>query len=99
MTECRRSDAVEAENSPGVAVVNREEGLGAALFVALPCVALKKVVQFGVAAIEGFPVMRSGDWLLMPCGKPHASFGIAAMAARSLAFGAGGFSRRSRTSL
>jgi hypothetical protein len=64
----------------------------------LPRIAPEKVVHLSIAAIESLAVMRLGDRLFVPERECHATgFGIAAMAARSLALGAGGYSRRLST--
>jgi hypothetical protein len=67
----------------------------------LPRESLEKLIHCRVAAVKALSIMRFRDWLLVPVGKDHARFrlglGIEAIAAFSLAFGEGGFSRRSST--
>jgi len=53
----------------------------------LPRIAPEEVVHISIAAIESFAVMRLGYSLFVPEREFHAAgFGIAAMAARSLAW-------------
>jgi hypothetical protein len=60
--------------------------------VALAGVAAQEFIQRFFAAIERFPIVFLADRLLVPCGHDYERFGKARAAARSLAFGAGGFS-------
>src|ERR1051326_114073 len=69
--------------------------------MALAGIASEEFIHHGIAAIKSLAIMVPCDRLLVPAGKRHVRLGFglgsAAMAARSLAFGAGGFSSRSRT--
>src|SRR6266700_225404 len=60
--------------------------------------ALQEFVQRRLAAVKGFTIMSFADRLLVPCREAHGFFfGSARAAARNLAFGLGGCSRRFRT--
>lgn len=73
------------ENRFSVGIVYRKEGLGAALIMALACITLKKIVEIGIAAVEGFAIVMFTDRLFMP--SRHIDFGNAPAAASSLSFG------------
>src|ERR1035438_533375 len=81
--------------------MNCEKGLRGTRFMALASVTLEEVIHRRIATIERLPIMLFRDWLFVPGRNAHrrfrVGFGIAAMAARSLAFGAGGFSSRFST--
>src|SRR5208283_5809364 len=96
-----RSQAIEPKDRLVVCVVNCEERFRGTGFMTLAGVTLQKVINGRIATVERFPIMLFRDRLFVPGGKAHprfrVGFGIAAMAARSLAFGTGGFSRRFST--
>jgi hypothetical protein len=56
-----------------------------------------ELIQRFVAAVEEFPIMSLADRFFVPRDHDYRRFGRARAAASSLAFGAGGFSSRSRT--
>ena len=96
------TETVEAEDRLLVGVVDGEERLRPAAFMTLSGVAAKELIQGLVATVEGFAVMRFANCLFVPGLQTHRSFvyrrfGNARAAVRSLAFGAGGFSSKSRT--
>jgi hypothetical protein len=92
------SQAIETKDLYRIAVVNRQKSLCASKVMTLPRIAPEEVIHLGIAAIESLAVMGLGDCLFVPRREFHASgFGIAAIAARSLALGAGGNSRRLST--
>jgi hypothetical protein len=69
--------------------------------MALASVTLEEAIHGRIATIERLPIMLFRDWFFVPGGNAHrrfrAGFDIAAMTARGLAFGAGGFSSRFST--
>ena len=70
-------------------------------FMTLQGVALQEIIHRQIATIEGLSIMAFQDRLFVPGGRDHARlhvrFSSAAMAARNLAFGAGGFSSKFST--
>lgn len=75
-----------------------KEGLGAAAVVVLAGEADQVVIECWLAAIETFTVVRFADGCFNPAGcQVTRALASDIVAARSLAFGAGGFSRTSST--
>lgn len=92
------TQTIEAENSFVAGVVDRKERFCTAPVVALAGVTAQEFIQRFFAAVEGFAIMSFADRLLVPCRHDYdRRFGKARAAASSFAFGAGGFSNRSRT--
>ena len=92
-----RAQAVKTENGLIVAVVNREEGFRRAQIVALAGVTAQEFIQRVLSAVERIAIMFLADRLFVPSRHDYVRFGNARAAASSFAFGAGGFSSRSRT--
>jgi hypothetical protein len=67
------------------------------MLMALASVTAQEFIQRFFAAVERFPIMFLADWLFVPRRHNQDRFGNARAAARSFAFGAGGFSSKSRT--
>ena len=80
-----------------VGIVNRKKRFRTAQLVALAGVTAQEFSQRFFAAVERFPIMFLVDRLFVPCRHDYDRFGNARAAARSFAFGAGGFSSRART--
>ena len=91
------AQTIEAENGLVVRIVDRKECFRAAQLVALAGVTAQEFIQRFFAAVERFPVMFLADRLFVPRRHDEDRFGNARAAARSFAFGAGGFSSRFRT--
>ena len=93
--EGRGGETIEAEN--GFVIVNRQERFGTAQLVALAGVTAQEVIQRFFATVKRFPIVLLADRLFVPCHHDDDRLGNARAAARSFAFGAGGFSSKSRT--
>jgi len=52
-----RADAVEAKNPLAFSVIDGEKCFGSALIMALACMTAQKLIQRGVAAVEGLPII------------------------------------------
>jgi hypothetical protein len=86
---------VEARNPGWRMIRDCTVGLNGILRVSVPREPLQEAMRLALAAVEGSPVVRSGNRVLLPRRKAHRVFGSAAAAARSFAFGFGGLSRSS----
>ena len=90
------TQAIEGENGFVVSIVNRKKCFRAAPVVALASVSAQEFIERFFAAVERFAIMLFADRFFVPCRHIYR-FGKARAAANSFAFGAGGFSSRSRT--
>ena len=97
MVNRRGAQAIEAENGFVVCIVNRKERFRAAQLVALAGVTAQEFIQGFLATVECFPIMLLVNRFFVPCRHDYYRFGNTRAAARSFAFGAGGFSSKSRT--
>src|ERR1700683_3924193 len=93
----RRAQAIEAENGFVIGILNREESFRTAPLMALASVTAQEFVQRLFAAIERFPIMFLANRRFVPRHHDYHRLGNARAAARSFAFGAGGFSSKSST--
>ena len=91
------AQTIETENGFVARIVDRKERLRTSKLVALTGVTAQEFVQRFLAAVERFPIMFLADRLFVPCRQDRYRFGNARAAARSLRFGAGGCSSKSRT--
>ena len=91
------AQAVEAENGFVVGIVNRKERFRAAQLVALAGVTAQEFIQRFFAAVERFPIMFLADRLFVPCRHDYEPLWQCPRGCPHFAFGAGGFSSRSRT--
>ena len=80
-----------------IGIVNRKERFCTAQLVAFAGVAAQEFIQRFFAAVERLAIMFLVDRLFVPCRHDYGRFDKARAAATSFAFGAGGFSSRSRT--
>src|ERR1017187_5782415 len=91
------SSISSAMNGFVVGIVNRKKRFRTAQIVALAGVTAQEFSQRFFAAVERLPIMVHVDRLFVPCRHDYDPFGNARSAARSFAFGAGGFSSRARS--
>ena len=66
MSYCRRRDCIKAENPVCGRVVDRTEGLGGILFVALSREPPQEIVHLRITAIERSPIVLFRNRLLVP---------------------------------
>jgi len=91
------AQAVETQNGFVVGIIDRKKCFRAAELVAFAGITAQEFIQRFFAAIERFPIIFLGDRFFAPSDHDYGRRGSALAAARSLAFGAGGFSSKSRT--
>ena len=91
MIQAGGTKAVEAENRAVICFRNGDKRFRRSAVMTLASVLLEKLVERGIAAIEGIAIVFLRDRLFPPTGDAHDSSGKERAALRSLALAGGGF--------